>query len=230
MRYRKNILVFDTETTGDFSTPFIYDIGWAVLDESLNVVQKREYIVKEIYGNKFLMDSAYYQNKREAYNKRLTDGELNLMSMGNIFKQLLSDIKAYKVNTLAAYNVAFDLRAMLGTLELTSSHELPRWFKLLERVRTLCIWNLACDTILQKQEFKTLALQEKWLSEKGNLLTNAEVAYRYISNDTTFEEDHTALSDVLIEVDILKHILTNEKGFVSYGAKFGAWRKVNAGL
>lgn len=227
MRYRKNILVFDTETTGHIQSPLIYDIGWAILDENLNVVVKREYLVREIFTNEFLMNSAYYINKKPAYDKRVANKEIQVWSIIYIYQKLMKDIKRYKVSSLAAYNIQFDMRAMYTTLKLTQAQLTPKWYNLTQKKKLICLWGLACDTILLKQEFKNIAQEQEWLTDKGNILTNAEVAYRYITNDLEFEEEHTALKDVEVEIEILKHILINEKGLINYGIRYNPWQKVN---
>lgn len=227
MRYRKNILVFDTEAAGHIQAPFIYDIGWAILDENLNVVVKREYLVREIFNSEFLMDSAYYGNKKPQYDKRVENKEIQVWGIRYIFQKLMKDIRHYKVSSLAAYNLRYDIRAMYNTLKLTQAQLTNKWYNLTQKKKLICLWGLACDTILLKQEFKNIAQEQKWLTDNGNISTSAEIAYRYISNDLEFKEEHTALKDVEIEIEILKHILINEKGLINYGIRHNPWQQVN---
>ena len=46
-------------------------------------------------------------------------------------------------------------------------------------------------------------------TNKGNIMTNAEVVYQYITDQEDFKEDHTALSDAIIESEILARIFAN---------------------
>ena len=39
----------------------------------------------------------------------------------------------------------------------------------------------------------------------------AEILYRFITHDKTFKESHTGLEDVMIEKEILVHILRQHK-------------------
>ena len=63
---------------------------------------------------------------------------------------------------------------------------------------------------------------------KGNILTNAECAYRFISGDLDFKESHTAAEDTTIEREILADCF-RAKGPVPYNIITGQpWRLVNA--
>ena len=48
---------------------------------------------------------------------------------------------------------------------------------------------------------------KNFISEKGNYLTNAESCYAYLTQNEDFEEEHTALADVEIEIEIRFHII-----------------------
>lgn len=226
MQIRKNIGIIDTETTGDFGTPLIYDIGWVVLDKELKITEVKEYLVKEVFETNFLMNTAFYKSKRPMYLDRVAKEEIDSKPMREIIKELIKDFKKGGVKVLSAYNVSFDVRALRKTIEVVASDMLDAWDKFITSISTLCIWDTATDTLLQNEDFKTVAYEQGWISEKGNFQTNAEVAYRYLTKDYNFEESHTALADVLVEYDILYYCLTNYKGRANYGLSHGSWRKV----
>lgn len=228
MRYKNNITVFDTETTGDFNTPLIYDIGWYSLNNKLETVDIQEYLVKEIFESHVLMNSAYYASKKPMYEQRVKEGLIELKPFREILKDLMTSM-GRNGKVLGAYNIAFDHRAILATTKLVASDMLDKVEKWLAKTELLCIWNLATDTILARPEFKEMAIEQGWVSGKGNIKTSAEIAYRVLSGDYEFIEEHTALKDVEIEVAILRECLTEYKGNVSYGAKYGCWQKVNKG-
>ena len=69
-RRKKYTMVFDTETTGEIITSkngheimqkYIYDIGYTIADKK-KIHLKRNFIVKEIFENVNLMNSAYYKS------------------------------------------------------------------------------------------------------------------------------------------------------------------------
>lgn len=74
------------------------------------------------------------------------------------------------------------------------------------------IWGLSCMYLLDNNNYRRLALENGYLSNTGTYFTsNAEVAKRYLSDKYDFVEDHTALSDALIESEILLHTLKRGK-------------------
>ena len=63
------------------------------------------------------------------------------------------------------------------------------------------------------KSYKKFVDDNNFLSEKGNRQSSAEVAYRFLVQNPDFIEDHTALSDVLIEVHILAECLAKNKKY-----------------
>ena len=91
----------------------------------------------------------------------------------------------------------------------------------------LDIWQFACETKLSTATYKQIARCNGWVSDKGNIRTGAEYAYRFCSGDHGFIEDHTALSDAIIETDILTACYASKKR-VPYGIMNAQpWRIVN---
>ena len=66
-----------------------------------------------------------------------------------------------------------------------------------------------------------------WVSPKGNIKTGAEFAYRFCSGDHGFIEDHTALSDCVIEVEILRQCFKTKKKIPYNVYNRAPWRLVN---
>lgn len=92
--------------------------------------------------------------------------------------------------------------------------------------RIIDIWDFACSTFFQTKKYKELAFENGWYSDAGNFKTNAEVAYRFVSGEMEFDEDHTALSDTSVEAAILAYIFEHYKVKVPYGLTFNPWQKV----
>ena len=122
---------------------------------------------------------------------------------------------------LAAYNLGFDRRVMRQTNGLLGNGPI------LPKIEMLDIWQFACETKLSQQTYKDIARANGWVSSKGNIRTGAEYAYRFCSGDHGFIEDHTALSDAIIETDILTACYASKKR-VPYGVMNAQpWRIVN---
>ena len=98
--------------------------------------------------------------------------------------------------------MAFDKRALNNLIRYTSKSWLRWWFPF--DTQYFCIWNCACQVLLNRTSYIKFALQNGLISSADNVQTSAECCYRYIRNNINFEESHTGLEDVLIEVEILK--------------------------
>lgn len=205
-------VVLDTETANSIEQPLPYDTGWAIADRKGNFYEKRSYVVAEIYLNeKECMKSAYYADKLPQYEKDLKSKKRILASIWTIRKQLLNDMKKYETKTVCAYNMNFDKRALNNDIRYISKSWL-RWF-FPYSTEFKCIWHMACTSILNRPSYINFALKNNLISEKGNILTNAECAYKYITKNTDFKESHTGLEDVEIETAIMAYCFRQHKKF-----------------
>lgn len=226
----KNILVFDTETTGDFDKPLIYDFAYKIINKKGELLLQKNYLVEEIFNQAYLMSRAFYSKKIKEYRRKLETHEIEISPYRKIIKNFINDCRKYKVEIISAYNLAFDIRAINGTMQLCYSEGQEN--KILEKLvnqknkKLLCIWNLACDTFLDTDEYRAFADTYAFKTDLGNYKTNAECAYAYLTDNPQFEEEHTALSDTVIEIEILLHIFKNYVGNYTYGLHYGSWQKV----
>ena len=226
IRKQSNILILDTETTGDFSCPLIYDFGYIIKDKNFNELVRRNWLIKEIWETEFFMKSAFYYSKKGLYEEMVQNGEIEILSIREIVKIWLNDIRKYKVKTLSAYNLAFDDRAITKTIKICASDMLEKVQTVFENKNLLCVWNLACDSFMQSEEYKNFCTENGFVTECGNFKTSAEIAKRFIIQSTDYIESHTALSDCVDEFEILEYICNNCNGKMVYGLQFSPWRKV----
>ena len=225
MRLKNNILILDTETVGDFEKPLVHDLGYVIIDKNFTVLTKKRFLVKQVHETNWTKRSEFFQSKACLYEQDIENGVIIPQYWNDIVKEFISDIKTYKVNVISAYNLAFDYRALNFTEQFFNNGSLTIE-NLFDKKRKLCLWNLACETVLNTDEFRKFCDEYDFKSVKGNYLTNAEVAYRYLTQDIEFQEEHTALSDVLIETAILQAIVNRCKGIPQYGLAYSVWRKV----
>lgn len=226
----KNILVLDTETTLGFGSPLIYDFGYKIIDREGTTIKQVSVLIDEVFSTKELMNSAYYAEKVPMYQKMYDKGEIGKTTFVKAFRQFVKDVKHYKVGVIGAYNVAFDMKALNNTIRMLDSESFEK--QTLEKLvsqknkKVLCIWNLACETLLDTDDYREYADKHNFKSDKGNYKTSAEVAFAYLKNMPDFVEKHTALADVEIEIEILLTILNHYKGNITYGLHYGSWKKV----
>lgn len=221
-RNKDYYLIIDTETANTLEQPLPYDIGYAICDKQGNILKARSYVVAEIFiDHKEMMESAYYADKIPQYWEDLKNGSRELKSVFKIRKEILQDIKEYKVKYIGAYNMGFDKRA-LNNLIRYCSKSFIRWFFPFG-VDYICIWNMACQTLLNTSSYIKFAERNGLESANGNVKTSAECCYRYIKNRVDFVESHTGLEDVKIEVEILAEIFKTHKK-VDKGIYSACWR------
>ena len=60
-----NIVVFDTETTSVGEKPFLYDIGYVIIDPNTQErLAERSFVCEQTWHNNPLFATAYYVDKR----------------------------------------------------------------------------------------------------------------------------------------------------------------------
>lgn len=209
-RKKEMYLVIDTETANTIEQPLPYDIGYAICDRYGNIVVERSFIVAEIFlDHKEMMKSAYFAEKIPHYWEDIKNGIREIKSIFNIRKQIKADMKEWNVKKVGAYNMGFDRRALNNVIRYCSK-SLIRWFFPFG-TEYFCIWHMACQVVLNSTSYIKFALQNDFISEKDNILTSAEVCYRFLTKQVDFIESHTGLEDVHIEVEIMAKCFSTHK-------------------
>lgn len=221
----KKYLVIDTETAGNIHKPEtirVYDIGWTVQDARGNVLARRSYIVRETWENSALMDSAYYANKLPQYREGIERGAWSVRPLNTIRQHMLLDMVEHGISEVYAYNCDFDRKALNSTITAYSKGYVTEWLP--SSVAWLDVWGYAQDTICATADYIKWAIERDALTESGNVSTNAEWVYRYLSKNEGFIEAHTAADDADIEAYILRVARSKpRKGSFECGSR---WRKL----
>jgi len=221
---KEYFLVLDTETCNSLEEPIPYDIGWVICDRHGNIFARRSFIVAEVFFDMAdVMQSAYYAEKIPMYWEDIKAKKRTVSTFWNIRKILVADMKQYKVKKVGAYNMGFDKRALNNLIRYVSKSWKRYFFP--HGTEFFCIWNMACDTILNRTTYIKFAERNGYISDFGNIQTSAECAYRYITNHTEFIESHTGLEDVEIEVAIMAHCYRQHKK-MDKAINQSCWRKV----
>ena len=78
MRLRKNIIVLDTETTGDFKQPLVHDIGYVIIDKDFHILKTVRYLVKNVRDCLWALNySEFYRSKSMLYDLEIENGNVN---------------------------------------------------------------------------------------------------------------------------------------------------------
>lgn len=219
------VLVFDTETVS-LEKPFMYNLGWVVLDlETGDHLEEKDYVVERVWHNIELMCSAYYKEKRPLYIKRMRSRKVKMLPLSKILGDLRRTIKKYDIEVAYAFNSSFDVRVF------DHNCDFYRLNNPLEEVEIRDIRKIVLGGQFSIDYYKHFIreglndctddaerakMREKFITKTGRMRTTAESIYCYLTDDWSYNEEHTALQDSIIEAKILYAYLNNSKSYQEY--------------
>lgn len=210
MSSKKYYLVLDVETANSTDDALVYDLGYVVCDKKGNIYEADSFIVSDIfYKEAELMQSAYYAKKIPMYIEGIKSRAFNVVTFYEARAKLLDAMRRYKVEAVCAYNANFDYTA-LNTTQRWLTKSKYRFF-LPYGTKVYCIWHMACQLICTQKAYIRFCLENGFVSPSGNIKTNAETVYAYMTDNNAYEENHTGLEDVLIETKILAKCFAQHK-------------------
>ena len=126
-------------------------------------------------------------------------------------------MEIFDIKEVYAYNANFDYTTLNNTVRYLSGSAC-RWF--FPYGTQICdIWHIACQVLGTQKTFQW----ENVRNEKGNLLTNAERMFAYLSQNEDFEEEHTGLADAIVETQILARCFSSHKS-INKNINRACWR------
>lgn len=199
-----NIMVFDTETT-NLEKPFCYNIGYVIYntDTGERLLQK-DFVVEQVWHNTMLFTTAYYADKRPIYVNRMKGRTCRMEKFGYITQTMYRDIQEYEVQYAFAYNSPFDTKVFEFNCD---------WFKCINPLDTVTVIDIrghVHHSIAFTEEYQAFCDTHGLYTDNGNYSTTAEALTRFLQNNAEFIEEHTALADALIELEILKECVARE--------------------
>lgn len=208
---KKNFyLMIDTETAGTLEEPLVYDIGIAVVDKQGNVYEAYSFVVAEVfYGMKELMQTAYYAEKIPNYLIDIDQGTRRVARFFYIWSFVRALIKEYHITACIAHNMRFDLNALNHTARVLSENQHKYFFPY--GVKLWCTLAMARSIMTYSSVYKQWCAHYGFTLKNGTPRMTAEVLYRFITNNPTFEEKHTGIEDVMIEKDIFAYLCRKHK-------------------
>ena len=202
----------DTETVGGASNPLgFYHLGGIIHDRQGEVTGCFNYIVAEMLP--YVLNDNYAKKNIGLYFKMLLEGTATLIdTQENAIKVVNSTLNFYSVNVMTAYNSGFDYCKTICA-------------ELLEGREFIDLWLMALETICYKASFKRFCAESGRYNNKGNCKTNAETVFAYLTNAPNYCEEHTALEDSKIELEIFKACIKSHKKFTPNTHWFDSPRK-----
>ena len=206
-------ICLDTETANtidldgvlDMTNVLFYDLGFQVVDSHGRTYGKKfSFVNSDIFlHEKELMQSAYYAKKIPQYWKDIWAGKRKVATTAEIRKVLCDVIAEYDCKFVCAHNARFDCNALNITQRWVTKSKfryfLPyglEWWDTLKMARSV---------MGKMPTYRKFCQENGYLTKRGQLRFTAEICYRFITKDNTFEESHTGLEDVEIETEILRY-------------------------
>jgi len=200
----KTILLVDTEFV-NLSKPFVYDLSYiiATLQGDKYVVLKSVgNVVKQVYQNRMLFETAYYSTKRPLYTKALRSKDYQKQSIKDIMTELKNDIEKYNVDCVMGYNVNADNRSIAFTTDYLKTENALKDLNFIDLMPIVV--NYICDT----DNYKKFAKENGLITEKGYYKMSVESVSKYIYNNAEFVENHLGKDDNKHELELLNYVMS----------------------
>lgn len=192
-----------------------YNVGYIVADRYGTIYKERSFALPE----NIAINICECNRVQQAIEMTARNAQEILMDFKNSYfkrkyravsnddfkKKLIKDIEKHKVKKIYAYNMSFDKKGLCMLFD----NDFNTVFKNMEFVDIIPI---ILHTKLLTKKYCNFCIANGFITEKGNIMTKAEIVYRYLFDDLTFEEEHTGLADSRIEYKILlKAFQTHKK-------------------
>ena len=198
---KKMYCTLDTETFGGAATPTgIYHLGGLIHDRQGEPICGFNYIIAEHY-NQIALDD-YAKKNASLYDEMVRTGVATMIpTEDEAIKAINSLCNAYGVTTMTAFNSGFDF-CKTKCRELLDGREF------------IDLYLMACETLAIRKKYATFCRENGFKSKSGkSVATSAESFYAYLMGMPDYEEEHTALEDAKIEMEIFKACMRSHKSF-----------------
>ena len=198
---KKNIFVIlDIETLTDARLAF--DIAWIACDSKGNVLSHYNALVKEIVDSPFAMAllrrDSFMKNKSKMYIDSIIFNTIDIKSLNEIANDFNSLAIMYNANIImCAYNAHFDYNVLNDNMDIYYG---DLFFN--KNVKVYDIMTMTLATICDTNKYVRWCIANGATTEKGNVKTNAETVFAYLTDNINYVEEHHALADCEIEKDI----------------------------
>lgn len=204
-----------------------YDIGYIVADREGNIYKTQSLcIFSNIVGNVAAARNCHIPVCRQMTLRNIShitaDSEnppsirrWKILVNNRSFMQIFSrDTKKFRIKKVFAFNVKFD-KKMIENI----------YGKELTKLEWCDIQSAILYTKLLTKKYLDFCYNNNFRTPKGYAQTKAETVYRYLTGNIDFIEEHTGLSDVFIEYQILLTAYRTKKKMIVSPCQ--AWKELN---
>lgn len=199
------IIMIDTETTNDLDCPIVYDVGYQIFSLAEGILCEKSFVNADVFLDSELMTSAYFAEKIPQYWEDIKAGKRTLRKWYNIKRELAQDCRAFGVKIACAHNAIFDNRALNTTQRYITTSK-NRYF-LPYGVEWWDTLKMARKVLREDESYTTFCWENEYLTKNLRIRYTAEIIFKWLSQNPSFEESHTGLEDVDIERQIFEHLI-----------------------
>ena len=212
LKKERYLMFIDTETIGTLNVKesiLPFEIGMKVLDTETNkIVKEKSYLVRKFFNNKYIMLSSFSATKYPSYFEKIdTDKRYKVYSVKEIAQDIEKIANRYNTKIMVAHNGGFDKSAMTRLFEEFGTNNPFEKIDLLDTMELSKVITYSKDytnyCIENKNRLNSVK-ESCFITNSGRVRTTAQAIYCYLSNNSQFEEAHTGLEDIDIEIEIFK--------------------------
>lgn len=208
----KYVMCIDTETIGSLfmkESVLPFEIGMKIYDlETRKIVKEKSYLVRKFFNNKYIMLSTFSATKYPEYFEKIdNDKRYKTYSVNDIANDLEKIISRYGIKIMVAHNGQFDKTAMTRLFEEFGTENPIEKLDLLDTMEVSKVITYSKDYVnfcLENKDRLNSVKESCFISNSGRVRITAQAIYCYISQNPAFEEAHTGLEDIDIEIAILQ--------------------------
>ena len=215
LKQQRYLLFVDTETIGTLNVKesiLPFEIGTKVYDlQTRKVVREKSYLVRKFFNNKYIMYSTFSATKYPKYIEKIeSDKRYKNCSVNDIMQDLAKVISRYNIKIMIAHNGNFDKTANarlsedFGVLDAFENLDL---LDTMELSKVITFSKDYVDFCIKNKDIVNSMKESCFITNSGRVRTTAQAIYSYIINEPNFQEAHTALEDIDIEIAIFEKSL-----------------------
>lgn len=227
---RKVFAILDIETITDARLAF--DIAWILKDSKGRTLESHNFLVREVMDTPFasilIRRDSFMKNKADFYMDGIAFNSFEILSLASISDIFHAAVAKYNAKiVMCAYNAKFDYSVLNDNMQAYYGMD---FFG--SDVEIVDIMTMALATICDTNKFVRWCQLTNHVTAKGNVQTNAETVYAYLTRNANYVEAHHALQDCEIESEIYfktrKYRKKHHKQFANPVFACAEWKKVQA--
>ena len=215
LKNERYLMFIDTETIGTLNVKesvLPFEIGMKIYDtETKKVVKEKSYLVRKFFNNKYIMLSTFSATKYPNYFEKLeNDKRYKTMSVNDISKDIDKNINRYNIKIMVAHNGSFDKTVIARLFEefgVDNPFENIDLLDTMELSKVITFSKAYTEYCITHKDRLNSVKESCFITNSGRVRTTAQAIYCYISDNCDFEEAHTGLEDIDIEIQIFKKSL-----------------------